>query len=277
MLLSVERIRAALIRTRELSGRVATMGGAAVLVSASVTPVAAVALIPAALGCGCGFLMSVAPHQSPAWLKGMYLSPFLTLTAGTLAFQVVPGMQMWELAAVAAWFGITWWVRPSQWARQTAPALAKVSGDTVAGEVLTPTPEVLTSGPLEARLASWWAAAAAVPGGIAPGTWLEQLRVAGPHDWSAQIVAPAGHPVPSVSTERLSALIDAPAELIHVNAVAGSGAGRKQITVGRTAAATDFPSVWAHQVAPTAMPGAQVIRIRRGSTTTGQWEEVAQP
>ncbi|MFJ7271954.1 hypothetical protein ACIQV3_35860 [Streptomyces sp. NPDC099050] len=275
---SIDRIKTAIANTRNTAGRAGTLTGAAVLTASVVTPAATLGLVPAVLSTAAGYWMSVARHGPgvPPWLKGMYLAPTAALTAETIAFQLVPDVHLLEYGAVAVWAGITWWVRPAQFARDQA---AKVTPSTGAGEVLpaTSVPQIQTTGPLDARLASWWQAAAAVEGGIAPHTWLEQLRVAGPRDWSAQVVAPSGQPVPALSIERLSALINCPPDLIHIGPVAGYGTGRKQVTVGKAAAATDFPSVWAHQVAPTAMPNAQIVRIRRGSTATGHWEEVTAP
>ncbi|MGW3910551.1 hypothetical protein ACWEBX_03350 [Streptomyces sp. NPDC005070] len=272
---SLDRVRTVVGQTRDAAGRVGTVGGAAVLAASLVVPeAAAVALPAAAAAAGGGYLISMAPagEAAPGWLRTMYAAPALTCAAGTIAFQFAPGVRWWEALAAAGWTVLTWWLRPSQQARdwaaeavgtETAAVVYEHIGDAVAvqGQALTLT------GSLEERLASWWAAHAAGEGCPATGTHLERIAAVGPTEFAAWIVADVpGQPVPQVSIPRLSALMDIEEELFAVGPVKGRGAGYRRLRVGATANSgpEDFTELWTQKIAPTAMPGTTVVAVRAG-------------
>ncbi|MFI7278561.1 hypothetical protein [Streptomyces sp. NPDC049879] len=270
MLPDMGRVRAGVRTTRDAAGRAGTAVGAAALVAAAATgdPALMLALPVTAAATLGGYAVSVPRDPRPHWLlRGLYLTPGATLTVQLLAAQAAGGW--WQWATAAAWSGLVWTVRPARWARDliTPPATAPTGVETVhtlAGGTAETGPGVDLTGPLDARLASWWTTLVACDGGAAPGTHLEQITVAGPREWSAHIVARPGEPVGDIPVARLSALTDIPAGLIALGDVPGSGAGRRQIRVG-TSAPADFAGLWAQRIAPRAMPGTTVTAIRYGT------------
>ena len=63
----------------------------------------------------------------------------------------------------------------------------------------------------------------------------------------------------------LSALMDVPEEKISITPVPGRGAGVMRLTIGTAdAAIADPKQLWAERIAPKAMPGAVITRIRVG-------------
>lgn len=269
----LDRVRAVAGQTRDAVGRVGTVGGAAVLAASLVVPeAAAVALPAAAVAAGGGYLISIAPagDKAPGWLRAMYAAPAVTCVAEAIAFQFAPGVHLWEVLATAGWTALTWWVRPSQQARDWVAEAAGTEAAAVVyeqiGDAIAVQGAVQRTGALEERLASWWAVHAAVEGGPAPGTHLERIAAVGPKEFAAWIVADVpGQPVPAVSVPRLSALMDIEEELFAVGPVKGRGAGYRRLRVGAVAAGPeDFAELWAQKIAPTAMPGTTVIAVRAG-------------
>ncbi|SOD67074.1 hypothetical protein SAMN06297387_12853 [Streptomyces zhaozhouensis] len=277
MMPTIERVRGAIRATRDAAGRVATLTGTAALVATAATgpsPAAVLVALPttAAATAG-GYAVTVlSQRETPHWLaRGLYLVPGVTLAIQLLAAQLVGGW--WQWGAAAVWTGAVWAVRPARWARDliSPPTAIAAEGESrieeVYGIVQAPqptAPEINLTGPLEARVASFWAGYVAADGGPAPGTRLEQLEVSGPRQWAAHIVAPAGQPVGTVSIPHLSALMDTPEDLITIGPVPGSGSGRRQIRVGTTGPDT-FAALWEQQIAPVAMPGTTITRVRLGT------------
>lgn len=276
---SLDRVRAGVRTTRDAAGRVGTVGGAAVL-AASLTGPQPLALVLTATATAAGYAISVAGAKEPPppHSKALYLTPASALMAEAIAFPLVPGLHWWEITAAALWTALTWWLRPARLARDLIRPPEQDPAAQLVHEIVVPAPAapsaapvVDTTGPLESRLASFWAAYAAAEDGPAPGTRLQPLAVAGPQEWSAHIVAThPGQPVPRIPVERLSALMDIPEDLITIGPVPGAGAGRRLIRVGNPAGSSgpqDFASLWTQHVAPAAMPGTTVVSIRRGTTT----------
>nr|WP_107908860.1 hypothetical protein [Streptomyces chartreusis] len=270
----LDRVRAVVGHSRDAAGRVGTVGGAAVLAASLVVPEAAAAALPAAgIAAGGGYLVSMAPagDAAPGWLRTMYAAPALTCVAEAIAFQFAPGVHWAEVLAAAGWTALTWWLRPSQQARNWAAEAAGTDAaatvyEHVGDAVAVQGQAVALTGSLEERLASWWAAHAAVEGGPVPGTHLERIAAVGPKEFAAWIVADVpGQPVPAVSVPRLSALMDIEEELYAVGPVKGRGAGYRRLRVGAVAAGPeDFAELWAQKIAPTAMPGTTVVAVRAG-------------
>ncbi|WP_068929326.1 hypothetical protein [Planobispora rosea] len=170
------------------------------------------------------------------------------------------GIHPLEALALAAWTVVTAFVRPARIARRMlAPPPA-------------PEPAAAVAVVQEADAhpaAAWWATKAAVDGGSAPGTLLEDIERTGPAAMRAIIrCAVAGQPVPDISIRRLSALMDVPEDLISITPVPGRGAGVRRLTIGRPEEG-DPAAMWARRIAPAAMPGAVLtgVRIGRPGTT----------
>lgn len=272
----LDRVRTVVAQTRNAAGRVGTVGGAAVLAASLVVPEAAAAALPAAgIAAGGGYLMSMVPagERAPGWLRLMYGAPALTCVTEAVAFQFTEGVRWWELLAAAGWTSVVWWLRPSQQARDWAKGedsdgaavVYEQIGDALA--VQGQAAAVDLTGSLEERLTSWWAAHVAGEGGPAPATHLERIAAVGPTEFAAWIVADVpGQPVPQVSISRLSALMDLEEELFAIGPVKGRGAGYRRLRVGAVAAGPgDFADLWAHKIAPVAMPGTTVVAIRAGT------------
>jgi len=266
-------------KPRSWAGRAGTVIGAAALTASLYTshalPLAATGSLAVT---GIGVLASVRPWRSdvPGAVTMVYgAAPALMLaemaTFRTLiALRVVGGGAHWpELLAEAAWAGSTWWLRPGRIARELADQVSTAPTGIPTAVVVPQTPEQ--------RLVAWWEQAAAVEGGLAPGTHLEYPQVDGPRDLRAHIVAPPGLPVPKISITALSALTDIPPELITIGPVPGSGTGRMAWTVASFTTQDAEPEtqltdqeVWAQRIAPQVMKGSVLIDVRRGNTKTGE-------
>ncbi|MEU8967026.1 hypothetical protein AB0C89_35755 [Streptomyces sp. NPDC048491] len=192
----------------------------------------------------------------------MYAAPGVSLTALLMAEQLVPGTHWGEALAVALWSAGTLYLRPAQAARHMlVPPLPPLEKTT--DVVLQEQPEH------EHPAAQWWAENAAVEGGTAPDTVLEDIERTGEHSMRATIrSAVPGLPVPDIAVRRLSALMDVPEDLITIGPVPGRGASVRLLTVGEADHEQDARAFWAQRIAPLAMPGAVITEIHFGSMNT---------
>jgi hypothetical protein len=251
---------------RSRTGRIATAAGAAAATAGLFTPAASgESLLATAVATGAGLLFLPTGRTRSRLQKAtstvMYLAPGVSLAGVLVAEQVVPGRHWGEALAVALWSAGTWWLRPARSARHMlVPPLPPVekTADLVVAEQ-----------PVHAHpAAQWWAERAAIEGGAAPGTVLEDIQRTGEQAMRAVIRSTVpGEPVPDISVRRLSALMDVPEDLIAVGPVPGRGASVRLLTVG-TADDVDARTFWATRIAPLAMPGAVIRSINFGSMTT---------
>ncbi|WP_411575136.1 hypothetical protein [Streptomyces fradiae] len=274
---------------RSHTGRVATAAGAAMATAGLFTPeVTGESLVATVVATGAGLvflptrrgrtkevrentydaegrltgssLREVPSHQAKT-ASVLYAAPGVSLMAVLVAERIVPGVHWGEVLAVALWSAGTWWLRPGRAARHMlVPPLPPVEE--------TADVAVAEQPAYEHPAAQWWAERAAVEGGAAPGTLLEEVERTGESAMRAVIrsVIP-GEPVPDISVRRLSALMDVPEDLIAVGPVPGRGASVRLLTVGTADEALDARTVWATRIAPLAMPGATITEINFGRMT----------
>lgn len=275
--MSPSRLHDDVARVRDWSGRAGTVAGAAALTAALFTPQALPTTAPWIIGAtAAGIATTIRPWRShiPGLLPTLYAIPSTVLLGEMIAFQAVDGVHLAEVTAAAAWTTGVWWLRPAR----LATDLAQKATPPPATEVVIPDAtaiDLTKAGTPEDRLAAFWQQHLAHDNGAAPGTHLENITVHGPRDFRVEIVAPTGQPVPTISTARLSALMDIPEDLIHIGPVPGRGTGRRELAVtptpdGDTPQALDLLTAWDTHIAPKAMPGARIIAVRRGSTQKGE-------
>ncbi|NUR84357.1 MAG: hypothetical protein HOY71_09755, partial [Nonomuraea sp.] len=131
-----------------------------------------------------------------------------------------------------------------------------------------PAAELVPAGPLvsDHPAARWWAVKAAIEGGVAPGTVLDDVEATGSKSMRAVIRAAApGEPVPDIAVRRLSALMDVPEDEIAIDPVPGRGAGVRLLKVGNPDEVDDLQTRWAKQVAPKGMPGTVLTENQVGT------------
>lgn len=259
---AVRRARIRLDVVRSATGRLATLAGgtaaAAGLFSGDHT--GASLLATAALSCvGLGTLRLWKPdgHQK-ATASVLYLMPGTGLAALLLAERIVPGIHWSEALALATWTVGTWVARPARIGRR----LLSPPPSTAPAPVEEPEPRVVSDHPA----ARWWAVNAAISGGVAPGTALDDIQQTGEKSMRAIIRSTiAGKPVPNISVRDLSALTDIPEDEISIAPVAGRGAGVRLLTMGKPdQGKDDLTKVWAERIAPKAMPGTRLVSVRVG-------------
>ncbi|MGN7139143.1 hypothetical protein [Streptomyces pseudogriseolus] len=284
----LDTARRRLDTARSHTGRVATAAGAAMATAGLFTPeVTGESLVATVVATGAGLVflptrkatkfketkvvtehhdgMSVRTRTEPTHqartASVLYAAPGVSLMAVLVAERIVPGVHWGEALAVALWSAGTWWLRPGRAARHMLvpplPPVEKTADVAVAEQPA-----------YEHPAAQWWAERAAVEGGAAPGTLLEEVERTGESAMRAVIrsVIP-GEPVPDISVRRLSALMDVPEDLIAVGPVPGRGASVRLLTVGTADEALDARTVWATRIAPLAMPGATITEINFGRMT----------
>ncbi|WP_424893442.1 hypothetical protein [Streptomyces sp. XH2] len=257
-------------KIRSSFGRAGTIAGAAALVFTATNPTGLALTIPGTLAVtSAGILFSLRPQRHPvrAAVTALYTAPSVALLGEAITFRVVEPSVLVELAATAAWGAGVWWLRPARIATAMAAQAAPVTAEVV---VVEPAPVMAANTP-EERLVKFWFEFVACEGGQAPGTQLVRAEVTGPRDFRADIVAPAGQPVPDINLGVLSALTNIPPEMIRIDPVPGCGTGRKALVVssGPVETGTDIETLWDTHVAQLAMPGAKIVAVRRGSTRTG--------
>ncbi|MER7126720.1 hypothetical protein [Micrococcus luteus] len=258
---AVDRARRRLDLVRNGTGRVATVAGAALaaagLLADQTTGLGLVAVATAtAVGLVSLRAWRPAGHQR-ATASVLYLMPGTSLLALLIAERLVPGIHWGEALALAVWTAATWVLRPARVARRMLcpPPLPAPVVD------LDPVEEVAGH-----PAAQWWVANVAGEGGAAPGTLLEDVRRTGEAAMRAVIrsVTP-GNPVPDISIKHLSALMDIPEDQIAIGPVPGRGAGVRLLKVGTPEETDDLATLWAKQIAPTAMPGTVLTEIQIGT------------
>ncbi|MEV0826380.1 hypothetical protein [Nonomuraea rubra] len=259
---------------RSATGRLATLAGA---VAAAAGLFTGDVTIPSLLATGAltltglGALRLWKPdgHQK-ATASVLYLMPGTSLAALLVAQQFTPGIHPVatpvEAAALAVWTAGVWAVRPACIGRRLlcpppSRALAVVE-DAV--------PEVLCDHPV----ALWWAHNVAVKDGAGPATALETVERTGEQAMRAIIRSTVpGKPVPKISTEALSALMDMPEDQINIGPVPGRGAAYRLLQVGQPDEGHDAATVWAARIAPLAMPDTVLTSVRTGRPATRSDEE----
>ncbi|NEC40133.1 hypothetical protein [Streptomyces rubrogriseus] len=265
---------------RSRAGRIATAAGTVAATAGLFTPVATgESLLATALATGAGLVFlptgraarraaaaaegkAPEPHHQAKTATVLYAAPGVALVGVLIAERIVPGVHWGEGLAVAVWSAGTFYLRPSRTARHMLvpplPPLEKTGDLVVAAQPAYDHPA-----------AQWWAERAAVEGGAAPGTALEDIERIGESAMRAVIRSTVpGEPVPDISVRRLSALMDVPEDLIAVGPVPGRGASVRQLSVGTADEALDARTLWATRIAPLAMPGASITAINFGSMTT---------
>jgi hypothetical protein len=258
---AVDRARRRLQVVRSATGRMATLAGAAAasvgMFTGELTGAALLADAALALG-GLATLRLWKPDgQQKAAATALYVTPGVSLACLLVAERMVPGIHPLEAAALTVWTVGTWVARPAEVGRRmvSPPAAA------LPAEVAT-APLVVCDHPA----ARWWAEQAAVEGGPAPDTVLDEVERTGEKSMRAVIRACApGQPVPDISIRRLSALMDIPEDDISIGPVPGRGAGVRLLKVGNPEETDDLATRWAKQIAPSAMPGTVLTEIQVGT------------
>ncbi|MEU4235380.1 hypothetical protein AB0F17_64865 [Nonomuraea sp. NPDC026600] len=259
--------RRRLAAVQSATGRVATLAGACAAASGLFTGTLTGAglLADAVLTLsGLATLRLWKPEgQQRAVATALYLTPGASLaallTGEHLMQHLTPGINpvatTVEATALMAWTVGVWVARPAQVGRRllTPPA---------------PAAELVPAGPpvSDHPAARWWAAKAAVKGGVAPGTLLDTIESTGQKSMRAIIrAATPGEPVPDIAIRRLSALMDIPEDEIDIDPVPGRGAGVRLLKVGNPEETDDLATRWAKHVAPKAMPGTVLTGIQVGT------------
>ncbi|MGW5497732.1 hypothetical protein [Streptomyces olivaceoviridis] len=105
---------------------------------------------------------------------------------------------------------------------------------------------------------------------VAPETWLENIEQtidAAHPDFTADIVAPAGKPVPRIDLVAAAAAFGVPAACVAVGEIPGVGPGRMRLTVAPTTrrGGGSIEDMWAQKVARPggAIPGSEIVRVEQ--------------
>ncbi|MEU5713986.1 hypothetical protein [Streptomyces flaveolus] len=105
---------------------------------------------------------------------------------------------------------------------------------------------------------------------VAPDTWLENIEQtidAAHPDFTADIVAPAGKPVPRIDLIAAAAAFGVPAACVAVDEIPGVGPGRIRLTVAPTTrrGGGSIEDMWAEKVARPggAIPGSEIVRVEQ--------------
>lgn len=274
---AVVRARRRLEAVRSATGRVATLAGAAAAAVGMVTPALTgwSLLADATLTlAGLATLRLWKPEGlQRATASVLYLTPGVSLAALLAVEHMTPGIDpistTGEALALTVWTAGVWVARPAGAGRRMLTRPVAQSD-----ELATADAEVS-----DHPVAVWWAEFAAVKGGAAPDTALEDIQRTGEKSMRAVIRSTIpGRPVPDISIKSLSALMDIPEEDIAISGVPGRGAGVRRLTIGSADETEDLATVWAKRIAPAAMPGAVLTGVRVGRpnasrTTTTETEE----
>ncbi|MFD5572756.1 DNA translocase FtsK [Streptomyces cadmiisoli] len=105
---------------------------------------------------------------------------------------------------------------------------------------------------------------------VAPETWLENIEQtidAAHPDFTADIVAPAGKPVPRIELVAAAAAFGVPAACVAVDEIPGVGPGRLRLTVAPTTrrGGGSIEDTWTEKVARPggAIPGSHIVRVEQ--------------
>ncbi|YCK35194.1 hypothetical protein ACNF49_14225 [Actinomadura sp. ATCC 39365] len=260
----VDWARRRLQAVQSVTGRAATLAGAcaasAGLFTGSLTGVSLLADAALTLtGLATLRLWKPDGHQR-ATATALYLTPGASLAGLLFAERLTSGIHpiatTIEAAALMTWTVGVWVARPAEVGRRMlTPPLPAPAAELVPAGLVSDHPA-----------ARWWAAKAAIEGGVAPGTVLDDVQPTGSTSMRAIIrAATAGEPVPDISIRRLSALMDVPEDEIAIGPVPGRGAGVRQLKVGDPDETDDLATRWAKHVAPKGMPGTVLTEIQIGT------------
>ncbi|MDT0412745.1 MULTISPECIES: hypothetical protein [Streptomyces] len=255
-----------LTRVRSAAGRAATAAGTVALLGGLadthfVLPGIAAAAATAGLGLATSGIRR-APDTVRHTAAVVYAAPHagcaLLLTGEVFAPDTGVPLLI-QAGLIAVWTGATWFVRPGLAARKLAEDAAALDlADTEpATEEETTLPPPAPAG--ESADARWWREEVAEPG-IAPGTRLLDHEQISDECVALIIGATERGTVPKIHTDRLSAVVEVPAQHISTEPVPGEGAGLLLLLVGPrpvSQAGTD-EETW-QQIARTAMPGVELL------------------
>lgn len=259
-------------RVRSAVGRTATVAGAAALGGGLATDAVTVpGALAAAVTAGLGLMANRssllrAPDSVRATAITVYTVPHAGCVALLVAERLAPDgatSLLVQTGLALAWTGATWLLRPGKTARAlageaAAQEAAEADGTQTSAEVAVPDHTGLSP---QAR---WWAQEMACEDGIAPGTVLLDHQQVG-EQCVALVIGSArrGHPVPEISTSRLSAVLDMPADQIASEPVPGRGAGVRLLVLGTRpgprAEDIDVDAEMWKQIAAEAMPGVELV------------------
>jgi hypothetical protein len=163
------------------------------------------------------------------------------------AAAIVPGRPWWEPVAALGW------------------GAAMMAALPVTRSTWTPPADITAAYPPGFRglVARLWDNA-----DVAPGTWLETIEqtLSPQHpDFTADIVAPAGKPVPRIDLIAAAAAFGVPAACVAVDEIPGVGPGRLRLTAAPTTrrGGGSIEDMWADKVARPggAIPGSEIVRV----------------
>lgn len=264
------RVRSAAGRAATAAGTVALLGGLAD--THFVLPGIAAAAATAGLGIAANRTIRRAPDDVKHTAAVVYAAPHAgcaLLLAGE-AFAPDNGVPLLiQAGLVAVWTGATWFVRPGLAARKLAEdaaalALADVEPDAKKATETAPAPAPAG----ESADARWWREEVAEPG-IAPGTRLLDHEQISDECVALVIGATERGAVPKIHTDRLSAVVNVPAQHISTEPVPGQGAGVALLLVGPRPqpvieeaedAESDEERTW-REIAASAMPGVELLEV----------------
>ncbi|MFI8301342.1 DNA translocase FtsK [Streptomyces nigra] len=165
------------------------------------------------------------------------------------AAAIVPGHTWWEPVAALAWGGLMSAALPitrSTWAPPATIIAAYPPG-------------------FRGLVMQMWDTAE-----VAPGTWLENIeQTVSPQypDFTADVVAPAGKPVPRIDLVDVAACFGYPVGCVALDEIPGTGPGRLRLTVAPTArrGGGSIEEMWAAKVARPggAIPGSEIVRVEQ--------------
>ncbi|SEE66192.1 hypothetical protein SAMN05216532_8223 [Streptomyces sp. 2231.1] len=173
------------------------------------------------------------------------------VTAGAVyaACAAAPGRPWWETALALGWGGLMTAALPITRSTWTPP---------------NDTPAAYPAGFTGLVMRMWDDAEAA------PGTWLENIEqlISPAHpDFTADIVAPAGKPVPRIDPVTAAAAFGVPTDSVTVTDIPHTGPGRMRLTITPTRRSHEqsIEDVWAQKVARPggAIPGSHIVEVRQ--------------
>jgi hypothetical protein len=156
--------------------------------------------------------------------------PVLTGAGLYLTNLVNPGTPWWEIAAATAWGALMSWMAP---VTRAAHLTLELPSPTPVAALAVATGQ---AGTYEEYLARQWDTASAA--GMASGTKLTAIRQYqhGRADFEAVVVAQKGRAVPALNATALAAAFDMPEGSVRLEAVPGSGPGRRRLIATPTLA-----------------------------------------
>ena len=165
------------------------------------------------------------------------------------AAAIVPGHSWWEPVAALGWGAAMTAALPITRSTWTPPA----------------TETALYPPGFRGLVMQMWDAAE-----VAPDTWLENIEqtVSPQHpDFTTQVVAPAGKPVPRIDLVDVAACFGYPVGCVDLDEIPGTGPGRMRLTVAPTArrGGGSIEEMWAAKVARPggAIPGSDIVRVEQ--------------